>query len=582
MKKILKSMMLLVAATTAAGTFVSCSDDDLPAADALFRPIINETDNIEQGLDENNVPYMIVTWDNYTSANQYTVKVEAVDGSDTKELTTSELKCRFDNLEYDKEYFVYLSSANTNNGLSSKPFSLTTTTLDYPTALASLATTDIIDTQARIKWGSSATYDSLAIIKDSNDSLVAGIALSAEDNEAHELIVRNLDPKTTYRVQAYAGTDYRGKKRFTTTAAEKYEGVVFDLRGMDESESKSYITTDQIATDVSENPDQDITYVLQGGVQYKISGGTKIPKTTGTVRFVTGLTLAGNATFLQSGGFAINAGEDVGGLTLEKIDIISDKAIEGGDNEIPANTNKGFGGRQVFNINGVKATLNNLTFKSCTITGFRAVVRGQGDGDNVANIVLEDCVINGIGDQGVFTTTNKDEDWKSISMKNCTVNNIVMLCDLRKTTGTLKFTIEDCTFCYAPIETTANANTPLFRLGSGNIELSVKNTLFGPSMASTGSTGGDVLMYTAGVVGSIFVSGTLGNINVENSYKTNFDWTDLNASGEGDPKIYPLEGLGELGISETELWNKPGEGQFGIIGKVSGVDLGKLGDNRWH
>ena len=44
MKKIIKSFLLLTAITMGLGTFVSCDDDDLPKADALFRPIINEDD----------------------------------------------------------------------------------------------------------------------------------------------------------------------------------------------------------------------------------------------------------------------------------------------------------------------------------------------------------------------------------------------------------------------------------------------------------------------------------------------------------------------------------------------------------
>ena len=103
MRKIFKTMLLLAAVTTGMGTFVSCSDDDdLPKADALFRPIINSDDNLELGLDDNNVPYMNVKWDNYTDANQYTVKVVPVDASvAAKEITTSELSCSFTGLEYD-------------------------------------------------------------------------------------------------------------------------------------------------------------------------------------------------------------------------------------------------------------------------------------------------------------------------------------------------------------------------------------------------------------------------------------------------------------------------------------------------
>ena len=117
------------------GTFVSCDDDDLPKADALFRPIINEDDNIEHGLDANNSPYMTIKWDKYTSADQYIVKIEANDGSDTREITTDTTICRFDNLQYDKEYNISISSSSTKTGLSSKAFTMTTTTLDFPTSL---------------------------------------------------------------------------------------------------------------------------------------------------------------------------------------------------------------------------------------------------------------------------------------------------------------------------------------------------------------------------------------------------------------------------------------------------------------
>lgn len=124
MKKIIKTMLLFAAVTAGTGTFISCSDDDnLTKADALFRPIINSDDNVELGLDDNDVPYMNVKWDNYTDADQYTVRVVPVDGSVAeKTVTTSELNCSFTGLEYDKEYFIYISATNTSSGLSSKEY----------------------------------------------------------------------------------------------------------------------------------------------------------------------------------------------------------------------------------------------------------------------------------------------------------------------------------------------------------------------------------------------------------------------------------------------------------------------------
>ena len=579
MKKIIKSILLLAAITTGLVSFVSCSDDDdLAKADALFRPIISETDNIEQGLDDNLVPYVIVKWDNYTSANQYTVKMEATDGSDVKEITTSDLTCRFDNLQYDKEYFVYISSANTNTGLTSKPYSLSITTIDYPTNLSSVAATDIIDNAARIRWSENGDYDLLKVYKDSNDSLVHEVTVTSDMQAVRAAIVNGLQPRTTYRVEAFKNNVYKGKKRFTTAAAENFSGAVIDLRSVVDSVGKTYITTDQMAADVAEYAGQDLTYVLKGGFDYKISGGTALPSTANKIKFVTGLTLEGNARFVQTGGFTMASGAEINDVVFEKIDFVSDK-VNNGSNPVETNHDKGWGGRQVFNVNGTKATMESLTYKNCSFTGYRAVCRAQSDNDAVHNITMEDCLINCIGDQGVITTTNKKADWRSVTMKNCTITNIVMLCDLRSTAGTLNFTITDCTFCYAPIETTANANTPLFRLGSGNVDLTIKNSLIGPTMATTNSEGSEIQTYQAGVAGSVLLSGTPNNLLVENGYKTNFTYLDLGAE---EPKIYPIDGLSELSLSETELWSAPSKGEFYIIGSQSGVDFKKLGDGRWR
>ncbi len=579
MKKIIKSILLLAAITTGMVSFVSCSDDDdLTTADALFRPIISESDNIVQGLDENLVPYVIVKWDNYTSANQYTVKMEATDGSDVKEITTSDLTCQFNGLQYDKEYYVYISSSNTNTGLSSKPYSVTITTIDYPTNLSSVAATDIIDNAARIRWSENGDYDLLKVIKDSNDSLVNEVTVTSDMKAVRAAIVDGLQPRTTYRVEAYKDNVYKGKKRFTTAAAENFSGAVIDLRAVVDSVGKTYITTEQLAADVAEYAGQDLTYVLKGGFDYKVSGGTALPATANKIKFVTGLTLAGNARFIQSGGFTMTSGAEINDVVFEKIDFVSDK-VNNGSNPVDTNKEKGWGGRQVFNVNGTKATMESLTYKNCSFTGYRAVCRAQTDNDAVHNITMEDCLINCIGDQGVITTTNKAADWRNVTMKNCTITNIVMLCDLRSTASTLNFTITDCTFCYAPIETTANANTPLFRLGSGNVNLTMKNTLVGPTMATDNSEGSDLQTYHAGVAGSVLLSGTPNNLEVQDSYKTNFTYLDL---GTEEPKIYPIEGLGELSLSETDLWSAPAKGEFYIIGSQQGVDFKGLGDQRWR
>ncbi len=580
MKNIIKSLLLLAAVSTGLTTFVSCSDDDdLTTADALFRPVINETDNVEHGLDARNVPYMILKWDNYSSANRYVVAINANDGSDSRSIETDTTTCIFNDLQYDTEYNVSITSKNTNTNLESKPFTLTTTSLDFPTNLSSVATSDIIDNAARIRWSENGDYDLLKVYKDSNDSLVHEVTVTSDMQAVRAAVVSGLEPHTTYRVEAFKDGVYKGKKRFTTASAESFSGAVIDLRNMVDSVGKTYISTDQIAEDVAAHADQDLTYVLKGGFDYKISGGTALPPTTTKVKFVTGLTLEGNARFVQTGGFTMTAESQINEVVFEKIDFVSDK-VDKGTNPVETNTEKGWGGRQVFNVNNTKATMESLTFKNCSFTGYRAVCRAQNASDAVHNITMDGCLINCIGDQGVITTTNKAADWRSVTMKNCTITNIVLLCDLRSTASTLNFSISDCTFCYAPLETTSNGNTPMFRLGTSNVDLSIKNTLIGPSMMSIDSAGDEIQTYKAGTAGSILLSGTPFNLSVEDSYKTNFIYTDLGTPEE--PKTYPLEGLNELSLSETDLWSAPAKGEFYIIGSQTGIDFKILGDERWR
>ena len=560
MKKIMKSLLLMAAVTTGMMGFVSCSsDDDLPKADALFRPVITESGNIEHFLDDNLVPYMTVKWDNYTAANQYIVKMEAIDGNDVREITTDSIGCTFTNLKYDTEYTLSLTAANTVTGLSSKPFSLNTTTLDYPTKLSSVSSTDLIDTQARIKW-SGVAYDSLQIWKDSNDSLVTTIVLTDADNEALNAIVRNLQPKTTYRVLAFVNDQYLGKKKFTTTAAEDFgDDAVIDLRGLTADESKKYITSAVIAADIEANPGKDITYVLQGGVQYTISD-VKFPTCPNRIKFVTGLTLAGNAEFISSAAMTAVTGSEIEALEFEKIDFYAGNGLE----DVLNNTDMKFGSKQVFNLaDGIAATIGSISFKSCTMTYYRAIVRAQDGSANAKTfnaVTFDDCVLNGVGDQGVVTTSNKKGDsFKDVTFNNCTLTNIYVLSDFRANAASNPtMTFNNCTLCYA-----GRSGNQLMNHGSTAITLKIKNTLFGPALNNSKA-------YTAGETGKL-LAGTATSVSAENSYMTTYEWNVDNL----------LDGVKDLGMTETELWKAPADGDFTIIGKYADDDLTKLGDARW-
>ena len=549
MKKIFKTMLLLAAITTETGTIVSCSsDDDLAKADALFRPIINEDDNLELGLDANNVPYMIVKWDNYTDADQYTVKVEPADASaSAKEITTSDLTCRFDGLEYDKEYFVYISSANTKNGLSSKPYSLTTTTPDYPTKMQSPAATDIIDIAARIKW-SGASFTKLVVIKDSDLEQVGEFEVSDADNAAGEKIVNGLQPKTTYRVEAYNGTTYLGKKRITTGAADVFEGNIVDLRGWNENDSYKFIENCLDSLMTQAYPDKNITIVLEGGMKYRLKA-TKLHSTAGVITFVTGQTLAGYAEFEVNSNFDLDTEAQVGGLILEKINIWGAQ---------PDASDGNFGGQYVFNIAGKGSKIDLIRFVGCDIKWKRGVLRQKDNASTVVKFEIDNCTLDSIAGYGIANSDKEGCVVQNIIVTNSTFSTCkVLFTNTKGKTAPNSIIIENCTFVNCPqggkFITDFNDNAP-----TGDFKF--KNCLFGPGQGELAIWSGDAkpdgsdIFYTSDIV-----------------------WKPVNAETDPSP-VAQLEGT-TISTNISGTFKDWANGDFTILNTK---ELKKVGDPRWY
>ena len=632
------AIMLLAATTT--GLLSSCSDDDnLGDAPRLFRPVAslvtsNNTitaswDNIA-GATQYNLTLYRVTGTDEAGENTYeTVKTATCESS----------PYTFDDLAWDEKYKVDIACAGAN--VSSKTYTTNDVNVSYPTTLKSVKTIDNAarvtwdngkkeeaspepsedetactggctcegcgqgenctctncqcpnckpteeeTTPAEPEEG---TTPEVTVIKaivaipvDGGGERVVKTINSATFEQGQTDII-GLSPQTKYYFVAYTTNDenefnnstYAGRLSGTTSTPKDFDteygaGMWLDIRGYDEKQAKDTLKTDEFWAQVSDG----MTIILRGDFDYKVNNSHPIDK---SVRFVTASTLGSNARFVSSGGLTLAKNVTVDFLEFVNVDFISDKALPGGGNEIATNTDKGFGGRQVFNINGTGSTLKKLSFKGSKIEGYRAVVRAQAATDGIQEIVVDKCIINGIGDQGVFTTNNKAADFQKVTLKNSTITNIVMLCDFRGSKGNLDLNIQNCTFCYAPIETTANANTPLMRINgnSNTVTINVENTLFGPSMY-TGGGGSAITTYKAGEKGSIFLNPSETTLaSVAKSFKTNFGWTEVGAN----LTTYPLDGLQELNFDENALWSAPSKGEFKVIGNI-GED--GIGDPRWN
>ena len=525
MKKINKYLWLFIASVLVGAVFSACKDDeDLAKADALFRPIINTDDDVVLGLTPDNVPYVTVEWDKFKDANKYEVSLKSTDGLDERVVVVDTNYVRFDNLQYDTDYNIGVKSMNTVTGLQSKEYTFTVTTADFPTNLSNISTSDVIDTQVRVKWMAGVVYDSLAIVKDRDGSFVKGVTVTDEDNAASSKIVTGLDPKTSYRVLAYVGNFYQGKKRFTTTAAENYDGVVFDLRDMDAKESLKWINSENIDSLVRENPDQNINIVLQGGMNYRLET-VKLPSTKGTIKFVTGLSLQGNAIWNVTGNFDLPADVDIAGVTFEKIEFT--------DDESKPRSSSNFGGTYLFNPQS-NAHMGTLTIQSCVVRYKRGVLRIRST-NVVDNVVIDDCIFEYIGGYGITNVDNGDASIHNIKVSNSTFANCVrMFVNTKNKSGgcTQSVDIKNCTFVYF-----AQPSRGIIELQDDDIPggITMKNCLIGP--AGELYTKGDVGEGATGIKGwTGAVAPTASDIYYTSDFvkRMNAEGTDVDNYIEGN------------------------------------------------
>jgi hypothetical protein len=431
MKKIfLKFNLVFVAIVFSSIVFTSCTEDELPAATRLFRPIIGD-DNIEVGLDKDTVPYLKLTWDKYADANQYTVTLLATDGKDSVSITTDTVTYTFNNLKFDTDYNIKIHSVNTNTGLKSKDFITTTRTPDFPTQLSTISSGNIIDTQVRVSWapyinsaGQPTVYDSIKVFNTATEALEVASAVTSEELANASKIIRKLQPKTEYRVEAYFNGKYKGKKVFTTAAPESYDGLVIDLRGLTQDQSYKYFSTltgslykNTVDSIVKANPNQNVTFILQGGVTYRLAT-ISIPATTGTVRFVTGLSLNGNALFAVSGNITTESNYTIGGVYFKKI-FFTDAPLEG-----KKRTDSNYAGTYIFNTISTTASyeIKKISFADCIIKYKRGIVRMQSAGI-IDTVSINNCIIDSIGGYGVTNADNVEAKLYNITISNSTLSN---------------------------------------------------------------------------------------------------------------------------------------------------------------
>ena len=532
----LKIQRLLLSAIAVGIIFTACKEnDDLGAPDRLFRPIPVITTG---------GTWVKLSWERYTGSLSYELVLteDSTFQTGLTSATTEDTEYTFDHLNYNTNYYVRMVAHG--DKIQSGNIRVDFKTAKYPTKLLTPASNDYIDEQIRVKWGD-ASYDRLDVYE--GKEFVKSVELTADDNEARQVIVRDLEPTTTYTVKVYLGDAYLGEMDYTTLAAQLFEGDYVDLRSLDPSTAYSKLTQAYF-NELSEQYPNGFILVLAGGTKYEF---VTVNLST-SVKIVTGLSFEGSAILECRGNFAVAAGANVGRIDLENITVT--------DHPSALKTSANFGGTYMFNFNQANGILGELSMINCDIRYKRGVIRAQ-VATQIGKITIDNCIIDSIGGYGVVNADHAQAYFTSVVIKNSTIAHAEKILIASKPIPTdlcSSITMENLTVCYAP-------------KGEGNYiidynnqtlpnGLTMRNCIFGAGWDSR--------------IRGMRSASTI--VSISDSYKTNdLLWT-LNAA-TNEPQN-PIAELTELNDATTGVFADPQNVNF----KVTNATLaGRIGDPRW-
>lgn len=545
-------IFVLAAAVAGAFAFGSCTTvEEYPAPDALFRPI---PDAPEYGGD-----WIELSWDKYEGADYFELKIVGTDGLN-KTVQTDTTFYRFEGLNYDTTYDILLRSLGRKSGLSSRYYQVPSiTTNDFPTKLNAV---ESIDNTARVSWTSDVVSKLVfkTYVLDEDGSRVESDFCEFDvPDGATTVDVTDLKPGTDYVVYAYNGESYKGKKLFSTKPAEDYSGEVVDLRKITGDEAYSYFTQDFVNGKIAEFPDQDITFVLAGGVHYELAT-INVAATTGTITIATGLSFEGKAVFEVSGNFAVASGASVNKIFIKDVFFT--------DHPSKTKESSNFGGTYLFNFNQANASLGTLELKGCDIRYKRGVCRSQTTA-TIDNYIIDDCTFDYIGGYGISNADNAAAAIRNISVSNSTFAHCEKLFVSSKPTDKdVNLTMENCTVLWC-----LGSGTWIFDMNTMNFKAEVTNCIFGPG--GNKSTVSTINSFRAADGSSVSLDKCYGT--------TDLAWT-MNAAG--DAPAYPALDLKSTGADVAGTFQKAvidyaAFEELDLTVLQKDVKDAKAGDPRW-
>lgn len=552
MKNIAKYTILPIAFFAALVVLMSsCEKEEREYEETrLFRPALNSalsaklnTITIELAKMKEAISYKFeISQDSFKTAPLYTFT------TDTTYVLVDKNRVGED-LEYNSLYQIRVTAIAADPQFNSRPASLgSIRTEPLPSIQLAARAFDVTDVLARVRWAPAGLpIDQVKVFNATDKKLKTALgtyAVNSAQNTAGEVIIDKLTPATSYLVAIYSAGSLRGFVDYKTLEKGVYPG---DPNVIDLTTNDAPTALDAALTTAAEGS----IILLKKGVRYNFPAASNLLSQSVTIKGAYDLTEA-KAQIYSTGDWRIKAGVTIDNVTFDDIDIIGSDP----------------GAVYVFNINnsGAPTTITHLTFKNCTITSLRGIVRLRSD-SFIKNYTISNSVVYNIGSYGVFTTDTDGADKAAvdhIKLLNSTFYQISFIATSR--TNSQSFLIDGCTINEF---TEAGQRTLRYRGGAGRSDiiggLTISNSVWGTGWDKTAS-GNKTVTFKEGLTNT--------TVSVLNTWAT----SDFAAAAGSE-----LAGFPSLNYSSTatKLWKDPTKGNFAIADAAFG-GKSSSGDPRWR
>jgi hypothetical protein len=496
-----------------------------PSHDRLFKPLVFE-------VWEPGATTVTLRYTQSVSANKYVfefskdslafgqiVKTVAILADTLTPFTESptpakvEYRTVFDGLDGASAYSVRMKSVDTVTGSESKYSALFFRTLSEQL----FDTWDISTSRITITWRVTPNVTHISVFDPVTNAELQKIPLTDADKQQGSAEITGLTPGTHYRIIIYNNEVVRGTKELKTLGLKG--GVAITVNPGDDLPA--------MITDAVGQGNTSITLLFQAGLTYNI-GTLDIPAGVSNISF-TGETPRPILNVQQ----VRFTDAQFGKMNFELVELV------------------GGTGDYMINMSADNVEMEAYSFENCVIHNYRSLVRIQNKLVKLKQIIINNSMLQNIGDYGAINIGGSSVTLDSIKVTNSTViNQVTQLMDVRAQVQGIK--VNNNT-----IYNQSKALTQLIRLDKNNLPGNFEG--FNNIIAGT-NNGTDLKSFSLAYDGSF-----------AGSYRTN-----EMSIGQDFPNITVFNG------TAADIFIDPEHGDFTLNPDSGFGGRGTAGDPRWY